>query len=94
MLAAQLGIEEATYERPFTLNILSNEDNDNTTTEKKSFDSANNDQNDSTTTKQVKTNFNKDYKSKLDNVYADFFEDEQERIKRNMDLLELLDEIE
>ncbi|XP_012218508.1 protein OSCP1 [Linepithema humile] len=91
MLAVQLGTEE-TCERPFTLNLLSNMDEENVNNAKKELDADGN---------SVKRNaggekpkVNEDYKTKLDNVYADFFEDEHEELKRSMDLLDLLDEIE
>lgn len=93
MLAVQLGTEETNYERPFTLNLLSNIDDENvnnanneTDTDGKSVNQKN--------TESGKANLNEDYKAKLDNVYADFFEDEQQGLKRSMDLLDLLDELE
>lgn len=87
MLAVQLGTEE-TYERPFTLNLLSNMDEENV---KKELDTDGNSVKRSAGGEKPKVN--EDYKAKLDNVYADFFEDEYEGLKRNMDLLDLLDEI-
>jgi len=91
MLAVQLGTEETNYERPFTLNLLSNMDienvsNANNETDGKSVNQKN--------AESGKAKLNEDYKAKLDNVYADFFEDENEGLKRSMDLLDLLDELE
>lgn len=93
MLAIQLGTEEANYERPFTLNLLSNADEENANnlngeTEAEEADVKR------TNADGRKPKLNEDYKAKLDNVYADFFEDESEQLKRSMDLLDLLDEIE
>lgn len=89
MLAVQLGTEETSYERPFTLNLLSSEDEENANRE---IDS------DGNSAKRSKADDTKpklnDYKAKLDNMYADFYEDEHEGLKRSMDLLDLLDEIE
>lgn len=93
MLAIQLGTEETNYERPFTLNLLSNEDEGNINNANKEIDAEGN---------SVRRNkagdeepkVNEDYKAKLDNAYADFFEDEHEGLRRSMDLLDLLDEIE
>lgn len=87
MLAVQLGTEETNYERPFTLNLLSNVDEENVNKEIDAETKRNNVGNE-------KPKLNEDYKAKLDNVYADFFEDEHETLKRSMDLLDLLDEIE
>jgi len=90
MLAVQLGTEE-TYERPFTLNLLSNMDEENVNNAKKELDADGNNVNRNAVGEKK---MNEDYKAKLDNVYADFFEDENEGLKRSMDLLDLLDEIE
>lgn len=82
MLAVQLGTEETNYERPFTLNLLSNEDEENANevdAEEKSVKRG-----------ASKPKMNKDYKAKLD----DLFQDEHEGLKRSMDLLDLLDEVE
>lgn len=94
MLAAQLGTEETTYERPFTLNLFTNEDNENANAQKGNTGMQDNVSSEAEEKKSEKTRYNEDYKTKLDNVYADFLEDEQEGIKRGMDLLELLDEVE
>lgn len=88
MLAVQLGTEE-TCERPFTLNLLSNMDEESV---KKELDTDGNSVKRNADDEKPKVN--EDYKAKLDNVYADFFEDEYEGLKRNMDLLDLLDGIE
>ncbi|KYM79123.1 Protein OSCP1 [Atta colombica] len=93
MLAVQLGTEETNYERPFTLNLLSNMDEETVNNASKETDiegnyaKRNNAEN-------GKPKLNEDYKAKLDTVYADFFEDEHEGLKCSMDLLDLLDEIE
>lgn len=94
MLAVQLGTEETSYKRPFTLNLFSSEDNDSASVEKENSDSNDDNQDDIVVLKHEKTKFNEDYKTKLDNVRADLFQDEYEGIKRSMDLLELLDEME
>lgn len=91
MLAVQLGTEE-TYERPFTLNLLSNVDEENVNNTNKKIDVEANAKRNNVGNEKPK--LNEDYKAKLDNVYADFFEDEHETLKRSMDLLDLLDEIE
>lgn len=87
MLAAQLGTEETSYERPFTLNLLSNEDEENGN----NMDSGVDAQGNSVKRGDSKPKMNEDYKAKLD-VYADLLEDEG--LKRSMDLLDLLDEVE
>ncbi|XP_029156161.1 protein OSCP1 isoform X2 [Nylanderia fulva] len=96
MLAVQLGTEETNYERPFTLNLLSNVDDENVNNTNKEIDAEGNKAKPgSNAGSNEKPKLNEDYKTKLDNVYADFFEDEQqETLKRSMDLLDLLDEIE
>lgn len=96
MLAVQLGTEETNYERPFTLNLLSNVDEENVNNMNKEIDAEGNKTKQSSNAgDSEKPKLNEDYKTKLDNVYADFFEDEQqETLKRSMDLLDLLDEIE
>ncbi|XP_076391263.1 organic solute carrier partner 1 isoform X2 [Megachile rotundata] len=94
MLAVQLGTEETSYKRPFSLNLLSNEDNNNANVEKEEGNSKEDGEDNTTIIKQEKTKFNEDYKIKLDNIRADFFEDEPEGINHNMDLLELLDKAE
>lgn len=91
MLAVQLGTEETNYERPFTLNLLSNMDEENNAN--REIDVEGNNAKRSNAGNE-KPKVNEDYKAKLDTVYADFFEDEQEGLKRSMDLLDLLDEIE
>ncbi|XP_072760657.1 protein OSCP1 isoform X1 [Anoplolepis gracilipes] len=93
MLAVQLGTEETNYERPFTLNLLSNEDEENVNNTNNETDAEGSNAKQSNTGNE-KPKLNEDYKAKLDNVYADFFEDEHETLKRSMDLLDLLDEIE
>lgn len=93
MLAVQLGTEETNYERPFTLNLLSNVDEENVNNANEEIDvEANNAKRNNVGSEKPK--LNEDYKAKLDNVYADFFEDEHETLKHSMDLLDLLDEIE
>lgn len=92
MLAVQLGTEE-TYERPFTLNLLSNMDEENVNNANREPDTEGNNAK-RTNAENEKPKLNEDYKAKLDTVYADFFEDEHEGLKRSMDLLDLLDEIE
>ncbi|CAK9813705.1 Protein OSCP1 [Anthophora plagiata] len=95
MLAVQLGTEETSYKRPFTLNLFSTEDNDNEYTRKEDSNFEEDDQSDDTTvTKYEKTKFNEDYKMKLDNICADIFEDKHEELKRSMNLLDLLDKAE
>ncbi|XP_011876684.1 PREDICTED: LOW QUALITY PROTEIN: protein OSCP1 [Vollenhovia emeryi] len=93
MLAVQLGTEETNYERPFTLNLLSNMDEENVNNTNKEIDAEGIDAKRSNAG-NGKPKLNEDYKAKLDTVYADFFEDEHEGLKRSMDLLDLLDEIE
>lgn len=92
MLAVQLGTEETSYKRPFTLNLLSNEDNDNANI-KENFDSLKDNHNDAIV-KFEKTKLNEDYKTKLDIIRADLFENDCEEIKHNTNLLELLDKTE
>ncbi|XP_029032818.2 protein OSCP1 [Osmia bicornis bicornis] len=94
MLAVQLGTEEASYKRPFSLNLLSNEDNNNASVKKEDANYKEDSEDDTTIMKQEKTKFNEDYKTKLDSIRADLFEDEHEGINHNMDLLELLDKTE
>ncbi|XP_017794713.1 PREDICTED: protein OSCP1 [Habropoda laboriosa] len=94
MLAVQLGTEETSYQRPFTLNLFSNDDNDNENIKKENSDFKEDDQSDTTVTKYEKTKFNENYKMKLDNICADLFEDNHEGLKRSMNLLELLDKTE
>ncbi|XP_076293748.1 organic solute carrier partner 1 [Lasioglossum baleicum] len=86
MLAIQLGTEEASYTRPFTLNLLSNNDYDNGNTEKDSSDSV-----DTVDIKSEKTVFNEDYKAKLDNVRADFSEDKLNDMQNQMLILDMLE---
>ncbi|XP_076234021.1 organic solute carrier partner 1 [Calliopsis andreniformis] len=93
MLAVQLGTEDTSYKRPFTLNLFSNDDNDNTNAGGENSDSKEDNQSDTVVLKNENTKLNEDYKSKLDNVRADLLEDEHEKIKHSMDLLELLDEM-
>ncbi|KAM0726362.1 Protein OSCP1 [Formica fusca] len=93
MLAVQLGTEETNYERPFTLNLLSNVDEENVNNTNKEIGAEGNNAKRSNAENE-KPKLNEDYKAKLDNVYADFFEDEHETLKRSMDLLDLLDQIE
>lgn len=93
MLAVQLGTEETNYERPFTLNLLSNVDEENVNNTNKEIGGEGNNAKRSNAENE-KPKLNEDYKAKLDNVYADFFEDEHETLKRSMDLLDLLDQIE
>lgn len=93
MLAVQLGTEETNYERPFTLNLLSNVDEENVNNANREIDAEGNNAKRSNA-ENGKPKQNEDYKAKLDTVYADFFEDEHEGLKRSMDLLDLLDEIE
>ncbi|XP_017757071.1 PREDICTED: protein OSCP1 [Eufriesea mexicana] len=92
MLAVQLGTEETSYKRPFTLNLLPNEDDDNANIVKDT-DFKEDSQNDIAITKYGKTIFNEDYKTKLDIIRADFFDDHEE-VKHSTNLLELLDEAE
>ncbi|KYN14830.1 Protein OSCP1 [Trachymyrmex cornetzi] len=93
MLAVQLGTEETNYERPFTLNLLSNMDEETVNNANKETDIEGNNAK-RNNVENGKPKLNEDYKAKLDTVYADFFEDEHEGLKRSMDLLDLLDEIE
>ncbi|XP_018303078.1 protein OSCP1 isoform X2 [Mycetomoellerius zeteki] len=93
MLAVQLGTEETNYERPFTLNLLSNVDEETVNNANKETDIEGNNAK-RNNAENEKPKLNEDYKAKLDTVYADFFEDEHEGLKRSMNLLELLDEIE
>lgn len=90
MLATQLGTEE-TYERPFTLNLFSNEEDTSNNKNKCNIDKSNFEKKEQ---EVEKTKINEDYKNKLDNVYADFHENELEKTAHSMDLLDLLDEIE
>ncbi|XP_043512750.1 protein OSCP1 [Frieseomelitta varia] len=92
MLAVQLGTEETSYKRPFTLNLFSNEDNNNANDEEDDSNFKEDNEND-TVVNSEKTKFNEDYKMKLDVVRADLFDD-HETIKHNMNLLELLDKTE
>lgn len=92
MLAVQLGTEETNYERPFTLNLLSNMDEENVNNANREVDIEDNAKR--SNAGNEKSKLNEDYKAKLDTVYADFFEDEHEGLERSMDLLDLLDEIE
>lgn len=89
MLAVQLGTEETNYERPFTLNLLSNEDDENANNVNNEVNAEEN----SVKRGDSKLKMNEDYKAKLD-VYADLYEDEHEGLKHSMDLLELLDKVE
>lgn len=91
MLAVQLGTEENNYKRPFGLTLLSNEE-ENSNNVHTDCDVDGNDIMQKIGSDKSK-NLNKDYKAKLDNVYADFLKDEHEGLKRSMDLLDLLDEI-
>ncbi|KAG7209789.1 hypothetical protein KM043_011407 [Ampulex compressa] len=91
MLAVQLGTEEAASGRPFTLNLLSNNDNEKVDANKDCNSIENKQSNEE---KIEKTRYNEEYKTKLGNVYADFFEDQQEKRKDSTDLLQLLDEYE
>lgn len=88
MLATQLGTEE-TYERPFTLNLLPKEkvfyNKNNCNIDKNKFENEK--------LNVEKTKMNEDYKNKLDNIYADFCENKQEKMTHSVDLLDLLDEI-
>lgn len=93
MLAVQLGTEETNYERPFTLNLLTNTDEENVNNANREIDAEGNNVKRSNAGSE-KPKLNEDYKAKLNTVYADFFEDEHEGLKRSMDLLDLLDEIE
>ncbi|XP_011631586.2 protein OSCP1 isoform X2 [Pogonomyrmex barbatus] len=93
MLAVQLGTEETNYERPFTLNLLSNMDEETVNNANREIDTEENNIKRNNAGNE-KPKLNEDYKAKLNTVYADFFEDEQEGLKRSMDLLDLLDEIE
>ncbi|RLU23577.1 hypothetical protein DMN91_003782 [Ooceraea biroi] len=93
MLAVQLGTEETSYERPFTLNLLSNVDDENVNNANNETDSEGKSVNQKNA-ENGEPKLNEDYKAKLDNVYADFFEDEHEGLTRSMDLLDLLDELE
>lgn len=94
MLAVQLGSEETNYERPFTLNLLSNVDEENVNNANSEDDIQGGGSVKQKNAEAEKAQLNEDYKAKLDNVYADFFEDEHEGLKRSMDLLDLLDELE
>lgn len=91
MLAVQLGTEETNYERPFTLNLMSNMDEENVNNANREIDAEGSKKSNEG---NEKPKLNEDYKAKLDTVYADFFEDEHEDLKHSMDLLDLLDEIE
>ncbi|CAD1473901.1 unnamed protein product [Heterotrigona itama] len=95
MLAVQLGTEETSYKRPFTLNLFSNEDNSNANDEEDDSNfKEDSEYTDTVVINSEKTKFNEDYKMKLDVVRADLFEDDHEAIKHNMNLLELLDKTE
>jgi hypothetical protein len=94
MLAVQLGTEETNYERPFTLNLPSNMDDENVNNANNETDGKSVNQKNAEPKESGKVKLNEEYKAKLDNVYADFFEDENEGLKRSMDLLDLLDELE
>ncbi|XP_031837286.1 organic solute carrier partner 1 [Nomia melanderi] len=94
MLAIQLGTEETTYTRPFTLNLFSNNDHDNANIEKDSFDSKEENTNDTVNKKNDKTVFNEDYKAKLDNVRADFSEDKLNDLENQMLILDMLEKVE
>ncbi|XP_053997054.1 protein OSCP1 [Hylaeus anthracinus] len=90
MLAVQLGTEETSYKRPFTLNLLSNDDSDNVEDSDPKEDSKN----DMAATKHEKTVFNEEYKTKLDNVRADFSEDKLKELEHQMLILEILEKAE
>lgn len=86
MLALQLGTEETTYERPFSLNLYISDENMNS-------------QNDGNELKENEekisennASIDKEYKNKLENLCADL-KDESTNIKQTMDLLKLLDEV-
>ena len=91
MLALQLGTEETTYERPFTLNLYGDDENMNLKKEINQ-DERENDNEDDEVTEKRHCNVNKEYKTRLENLYADL-EDDSTGIKKSMDLLELLDEV-
>lgn len=95
MLAIQLGTEETLCEKPIGLNVFSDETDETI----KANANSNNDLEINTShgsplLKDEMVKLNKEYKLKLDNVYADLFNDEHVEIKRSTNLLELLDEIE
>ncbi|XP_066597565.1 protein OSCP1 [Prorops nasuta] len=90
MLAAQLGTEEA-LSRPFTLNLFTEEDDEAINVNNEKMENRIKQEDNNEENKNIKVN--EEYKNQLDNVYADFFEVDEENVKR-MDLLELLDEIE
>lgn len=94
MLAVQLGTEDTSYKRPFTLDLLSNDDCDNANMERKYTDSKEDIHSNTLVIKHENTKFNEDYKNKLDNIRADLSDDEREGTKRSINLLELLDETE
>ncbi|XP_043251307.1 LOW QUALITY PROTEIN: protein OSCP1 [Colletes gigas] len=91
MLAVQLGTEETSYKRPFTLNLLSNDTYDNADTVKEGLDSKEDNKNDTVVTKYEKTVFNEEYKTKLDNVRADFSEDKLKELEYQMLILDILE---
>lgn len=87
MLAIQLGTEES-CERVFTFLTRKDETvyhTNETYTDKNRFESKE--------LKVEETKLNENYKNKLDNIYKDFDETEQE-ITCSIDLLDLLDKIE
>ena len=93
MLALQLGTEETTYERPFSLTLYVNDENMNAKKEIYNENTENDIEDDDDGAEKEKSNLNKKkYKSKLESLYCDL-EDDSKDIKRSMDLLELLDEV-
>ncbi|XP_033330835.1 organic solute carrier partner 1 [Megalopta genalis] len=94
MLAIQLGTEEASYTRPFTLNLFSNDVHDSENIGKDSSDSKEADTSDRVDIKSQKTVFNEDYKTKLDNVRADFSEDKLNDLENQMLILDMLEKAE
>lgn len=92
MLALQLGTEETTYERPFSLTLYVNDKNTNLKNEI-NRDKIEGDLQDDDVIEEGKSNVNKhEYKNQLESLYGDL-EDDSQDIKRSMDLLELLDEV-
>ncbi|XP_012289219.1 protein OSCP1 [Orussus abietinus] len=94
MLAMQLGTEEPKLQRPFSLNLFSQEERDNKNSKTENKEITKCPQEETESLKDEKMKLNEEYKSKLNNAYGEFLEEERVNLNRSMDLLELLDEVE
>lgn len=88
MLALQLGTEETTYERPFSLNLYISDENMNSHTDQNHKELKVNEEE-----SKIENNasIDKEYKNELENLCD--LQDESTNIKQSMDLLKLLDEV-